>query len=386
MIKPRSTPVDAAQGTPSLLAILETAAVMAAIAALVQWRGLQFLVIPACIALVFLMRTDASTQLTLTVTRWGGLKIDRVVGWGTKPDIEAALLSRNFLFVAAYMLFFAPLCIVLVRVAGFFGGLVRNPIGSVVSIPGNWWRISFATDFLVPPEILPTVELSRDPEWTRFRLAEMIGGVTRHAQTLRRRRNIFAAGLVWAVVTLALVGTYAPALLYRWSVKASTWIWFPLVWSIWWSSPRGANLEERLDGILNGRRERFLQWYSLFAIVVLTILPFVIAVQAYPLVTTLGRYIPVPFTDYWLFTGTIEAWHVGRCVNAIITIALLYIVEPMSRRLRFRGTIPRTRVARSISVLLFIRYLVGLYLAAKLLQVFVESVPWATIDWRLDIW
>lgn len=168
---------------------------------------------------------------------------------------------------------------------------------------------------------------------------------------------VFAA-VVWPV---ALALFYAPALLYRWSVKASSLIYLPFIWIIWSSLSTSATVRERLVEILESPREQLRRWYAGVVILVLSVLPFVLFSRSQSTIVQLREIIDRSLIDYWLFTGDIAVWHVARVVKAGITIGFYWFASDALRRHCFCRAWPDGTVQSVVDMGYFVRNILACY-------------------------
>lgn len=89
---------------------------------------------------------------------------------------------------------------------------IRNLKSGLAHLPQNWRETLTVIDFTHPPELLPGVGRA-DPLLTFAGYWKSLAGAT---------------AAEWALAGPVLVAWYAPSLVYRWSLKASAWLWWPL--------------------------------------------------------------------------------------------------------------------------------------------------------------
>lgn len=89
---------------------------------------------------------------------------------------------------------------------------LRHPLAGLRRLPHNWREILLAVDFLHPPELLPGAG-QIDRGFT-------VAGLLVELKSENTEGRLFRSMVVplW----------YIPALLWRWSLKATLWLWWPL--------------------------------------------------------------------------------------------------------------------------------------------------------------
>jgi hypothetical protein len=119
----------------------------------------------------------------------------------------------------------APLAIAAFAPGFYFGGWIRSVATRItatvrhlwsgaVAMPDNWWRTLFVVDLLYPPELIPGY--TRSDFFT----------ISYFTERIKQSENIIEQ----FICSGALVILYAPAYLYRLSIKSTCWFYFPLVY------------------------------------------------------------------------------------------------------------------------------------------------------------
>ncbi len=91
---------------------------------------------------------------------------------------------------------------------------LRYPIRGIKQLPVNWHRISWCMDFTYPPELLPDAKTV--DEWFS------VGGLFEVLSDPNTDIGDYFLSLAFACFW------YFSALLWRWSLKATLWVWWPL--------------------------------------------------------------------------------------------------------------------------------------------------------------
>lgn len=381
-----STSESAGEGRITVLACVETMLAMS-VTAYIAWRtgSLLYIAVPACVAPLLLLRTPYSTEVGLKL--WGRYEallksIDTWHGRARESGRFVGLLS-----LAAYsaVVFCSMLPASVCRIAAVGTAIFRHPITTFGAIPRNWRRVALATDLHHPPEMVPGIE--QGDEHVGFRLAPVLRATTRKLNPdLPRRQRVMLSLVHWVVLGVVLVLCFGPALLYRWSLKSTSAVYFPLLWAAF-KGRRGENrAAHRVEMITTDQAERIVRWYAWVVLIFLTILPAVLAAPLQPIIARVQSAFGVEVVDFWLFTGQIKLWHVVRVFNAIITVGLFLFADKALRRIKHGDPHSDELVHKIIGTCLFVRGFLGLYLAAKLLHTVITSVDWSAVDWRIVPW
>lgn len=138
-----------------------------------------------------------------------------VAGSGTseKKDVVALLAIT---IPMALFIPFLPLGILLRGFAIRLFATLKNPLAGLAQLPENWRESLLTIDFLHSPELLPQASVV-DKDLSVKGLWET-------------RKKYFHVEKVFLGILLLCL--YLPAIAYRWSLKATAWLWFPLALSL----------------------------------------------------------------------------------------------------------------------------------------------------------
>ena len=328
------------KGEPSVLAIAETLIAMG----LTLWIAVHFgtvkhVVIGACIAPFLLLRTDESATFGIRVSEWAFDRCDEL------PDKVAWLLFLPLL------LMFMP-----IRVLATIVSVIRSPTAVARAIPGNWRRITVATDSCCSPQILP---LPDDPAAIGQLLVDVDSYDLYH---LVGRSVLTDSGWMWkrsvGLAVIAIPGL--PAMLYRWSLKSTAIIWFPLLWALQPIGPSNEPLKVRL---------RLFEKSDLFRIVLVVsaaaLLLFVIKLILYNVLAQASKTWDVSIGDRTL-TVLDESlgvgwWQLVTALNSAIAIGLWLYVRSWLRHEEAGVACRETVVESLLAWGLFVRRLLTSY-------------------------
>lgn len=378
-----STPESAAQGRITVLACVETVLAMS-VTAYIAWKtdSLLYIAVPACVAPLLLLRTPYSTAVGLTL--WGRYDawVGRVEAWDDRVRESGTFVSVLSLAAFFVVIFSSSLAALACRIGAVGTAILCHPLTTFGAIPANWRRVALATDLHHAPEMVPGID--KGDGHSGFRFADAWPEFRRmtRAPELRRVRHVLSS-IVFAVL---LVVMYVPTLLYRWSLKSTSVVYFPLLWAAFKGRRGGDTPAQQLETIATDQGERLVRWYAGIVLIFLTVLPFVLAAPLHPIIAPVQSAFGVDLVDFWLFTGEIKLWHVVRVINAGITMGLFLFADKALRRIKYGRAHSDERVHAIIGICLFVRAFLGVYLSAKLLHIVVTAVNSSAVDWRIVPW
>jgi hypothetical protein len=361
-----STPQSALAGEVTILAIVETLVATAFSIWLVVHRGtLTHVVVATCIAPLSLLRTKDSTALTYYYAR----RMDAF--WGRFPFTRFPLVDFFFIVISL------PVMPLLLRPIPIAITAIRRPLHSIRSIPQNWSRIVLATDLHHPPELLPESETTPPLDTLglyQFSNIINITDVPREVRTLM-------------FITAILV--FLPGFVYRYALKSTAIVYLPILWILHDSLVDTAVFKHKLEDIADSPLEKLKRWYSGFVIVFLLVIPPMIYLTVNQWWQGLSNWLRhanpavVAFLSAFLPSTPsglhLEAWHVARAFNAILTLVLFQWAYSKLRQIE-RGRLlkPDTSVA-VLNVWLLIRGLLTLYIIGCTLYILIVAVNWKSM-------
>jgi hypothetical protein len=354
-----SSKESVAKGEVSVLAIVETLCAIA----LVFWLSshfntLRWLAIAMCVSPLLLLRTEESTRLGIKWwDRFKGALSDNIRwledlwllvphhnGIMRMPMALAVLLvfSLGSTIVAA----FAIVLPLVVRMAAAGSATIQQPWVTLKTIPTNWFRITFAMDVSCPPEKIPghsEENLSKDMR----KLYEE----TNHV-------------LLWPLRILGWPSMFAifylPALIYRWSLKATSIIYSPLVFVAHSTFSESKDLRTKLELIKRGDLSRIRVWYG------------VIAIAAFLVKLVLMMNLP-GFADWWnghpvsrflaiyVAPAEIPKWQLAELGNSVLAIGSMLFARHALLRYELQHPWPEVPVKSLLGFVSALRWLLALY-------------------------
>ncbi len=104
---------------------------------------------------------------------------------------------------------------------------LHHPLSGLTRLPQNWRETLWVIDLSHPPELIPQAGFVAD-----FFAVKSLWHAARKAKAFYSQLGALIILLIF----------YLPALAYRWSLKASAWLWFPLILLL---KPPFSGLDER---------------------------------------------------------------------------------------------------------------------------------------------
>ncbi len=308
----------------SLLAIVETIiASSIAIYLSVKFNSFKWIAWSACIAPFLLLRTEESTNYGIDL-------FDKRVDWIRSKMFKSLYridFSWRMWFNVLYGLsiaFYFAIMPILVRFLSFIVAIWRHPLKSFSSIPENWIRATMSIDVCVPPEVVPGYEVQGPDDKMKFRHLRDL--------SLWEKGDYSVLKLLEAAVVIpTLILLFVPPLLYRWSMKATSIVYAPLLWIV--RSSRGiADIPDSLKLIRKSDLMRIAVCYS-----TLVIIGFVLKLL---LMMKWGNFVAwwntTPLTEFlaiYVMPAEIPIWQLAAFINAFCAIGIFIYAKEASLRM-----------------------------------------------------
>lgn len=333
---------------------------------------------------------------------------------------------------AAYPFIMGVVSIVLV---GYLSPLLIKPIVSLWTltdhfaltlraISTNWARSIFSLDLSLSLELVPGYEelvLSKQQEQTEKpgELKIAISMADTRYSTLYRELNApgsLRSLLLSAIVLIACVGIsllplggleslftlmyciylvslaatpwrivyYAiPAIAYRWSVKATSVVYWPLLFSMH-SLAAGVPLRFHLESIRDGKLAKFKRFFSYLILVVIGAKVFY-----WSLLVRIRDSYPSDFIDFIVndyLSPSMNGWQWASGVNAIISIVFYWIVDYWLRRMNSGLAVDEGGVRKCLSYLGAFCAMLSIYSIWANISILVHSKPFLTFPSFGALW
>lgn len=357
----------------SILAIIETLFAMSIYVVIaIKFHTLIHLAMSACIAPLLLLRTQSSTKL--------GIKL-----FGRILDLlDFKILNKTAIWIQAIaispvlLLVFGPGAIIC-KVAATSFTFFRRPVESLAAIPNNWFIISMCTDMRCPPEIIPGTNKKVDGFDVSFRsLIRQINEPKDNSQ-----EKLVTLILVPAIM---LVG-FAPALLYRWSLKGTCLVWLPLLWAVSPTQPINGSIltvRDRLEDIRYGVTYKIILIFSTAALLAGVFKIFLFA--AWNKWQTWWTISIPEIIDRLIAPLQVYPWHLTALLNSVVAWLLFMWADSV---VRHPALVEDARAEVVLARTLTLRRFLTLYTVVNELAIFVsvaDLLHYLKIDWRWLSW
>lgn len=378
------------EGEPTVLAIAESVlAVAISIWVAVHFHTVKHIAVGACVAPFLLLRTERSVELGWRL--WVGMDCtDRLRRAPTRLHRFLLKNIETVLFVAGFHV---------ARVLAAVVTLVRSPIASISAMPSNWRTVVLSLDLRRSPELIPvprviavegkffdrqfatTYELVRVFHSRRERAA----GWLKAAGRLRGPLLGLLIAVMWVLVLLVFC---LPAFLYRYSLKATALVWFPVLWACKSFDPSADSLATRVRLFLRSDIQRWARLSSAFAVVVTTAkvacamarlktIELVSGTESWLATTAAGGVL-----RSWLSASEDEStplgrflrdlvapdafprWQIALFANSVLLLGQWLWLREVDRRFEAGATVPEARVEWTFGATQFVRRLLSAYTIA----------------------
>lgn len=351
-----STPESIKANQPSALAIAETLGAMAvSVWIAVTWDTYLHIAIAASIAPFLLMRTDEScirgSDMAYKLVSPPHDVLERIseaAGFRLVILRMARLLWNGVWF---------PIALALARIATWVATLVQHPLVALAAIPGNWEHATVVLDSKKWPDILPTPREGRGAE-AFFDVGFLLEETT----------------VLWWVVFSPVI---LSAFVYRWSLKSTAIIWFPLLWAMRAIRKAGKSFPDYLSAYVRSPTNVIVLCVSIAAII--AFLTKLILWNEWAGFVDWWNGSPLRhFLSLYVTPAEIQWWQVAVFANSIIAIAMYLLAVQWLVLKKYRQITTETLPQGVFRIGLFIRPILSCYTIACTLYITVL----AAFDWN----
>ena len=341
-----------ARGEVSILAIVETLLAIALVFYLsAHFNTLRWLAVAMCVSPLLLLRTEESTRLGIEwfdrIWHWNEFSIGRDYDLLTSDRIPEQPEPPKSLGGLLFSVIEAPICVAIppmVRVLSTTIALIHNPLTVVKAIPRNWFRVTLTIDSAFPPEIIPD-----HPRLSVRRTTDRIREASRDSLSL-----------AIVIECTVFISFFLPSILYRWSLKATSIIYAPLIFVAHSTFSEGADLRTKLELIKRGDLSRIRVWYG------------VIAIAAFLVKLVLMMNLP-GFADWWnghpvsqflalyIAPAEIPKWQLAELANSALAIGAMLFARHALLRDELKHPLPEAPVKRLLGFVSGLRWVLALY-------------------------
>jgi hypothetical protein len=342
-----------------VLAIIETLLAIALVFYLsMHFNTLRWLAVAMCVSPLLLLRTEKSTRLTIEwFDRWDDWQ-DRV---SDRRDDYAVLARKTGGMKRLLLMIVTPLAwsfwtliggalitvgVPAVRIGATVASSLHEPWVALQAIPKNWSRVTLAMDSFFPPEMIP--------DHTRYTLRYLM---VEHIEGSTGMSRWFLASVGRAVVFTSL---FFPALFYRWSLKATSIIYAPLVFVARSTFSEGANLRTKLELIKRGDLSRIRALYGVAAIVAFLVK--LVLMMKWSGFVEVWKGNPITeFLSLYIAPAEIPKWQLAELANSVLAVGAMLFARQALLRYELNHPLPEKPVKRILGFVSGVRWVLALY-------------------------
>jgi hypothetical protein len=239
------------RGRPSLLAMVETI-IASGISIWLAWRhnSVEHIVIGSALAPFLLLRTRLST--------WYTIRVINILYGKVRSRNDYAVYVASFLFT-------------IIKIVCSIKVFVRRPLYSISSIPANFYKNVFVIDLFISPQLIPgsdeithasaMISALNAYEFARITRRVIYEEITKSEKTTTHKIT-FLVGVLFGILILGCPLVIV-ALSFRYAIKSTAFVWLPLLWIIYQSSP-GLRVLDRIDLNMKHPWSKLMLIYSIY--------------------------------------------------------------------------------------------------------------------------
>jgi hypothetical protein len=348
-----------AKGEVSVLAIVETLLAIALVFYLsAHFDTMRWLSVAMCVSPLLLLRTEESTRLGIEL--WDHACTAAEPWFQRKAQLETltrySAEEKRLLMAFWYHLLWSLCCVwtvlilvsapPLARIAATVSTFLRHPWAAFQAIPKNWSRVALATDSLLSPEPVPGAPRMTPSRWRK--------------SALKGRTGLNRLVCACIGVPLLFVILFLPALIYRWSLKATSIIYAPLVFIARSTFGEGTDLRTKLELIKRSDLTRIRALYGVVFIVAFLVKlvlmmkwsGFVEAWKGNPITEFLSLYIAPP---------EIPKWQIAELVNSVLAVGAMLFARQALLHYDLNHPYPEKSMRRILGFVSGVRWVLVVY-------------------------
>jgi hypothetical protein len=326
-----------ARGEVSFLAIAETVlAIALAFYLSAHFNTLRWLAAAMCVSPLLLLRTEESTRLGIEY-------FDRWWEWIERYSRKAGKWQSIRVLISGLQM---PLLPPFSRTGATILSTIRQPGAALRAISLNWARLSLSVDSSFPPEVMP-----EHPTFNFDTYKSWLG---------KDSMSKFPRWKRWAGVPFMFGLLFLPSLLYRWSLKATSIIYAPLVFVAHSTFSEGADLRTKLELIKRGDLSRIRVWYGV--LVIAAFLAKLVLMMNLPGFANWWSGHPISrFLALYVAPTEIPKWQLAELANSALAIGVMLFARHALLRYELQHPWPEARVKRLLGFLSGLRWMLALY-------------------------
>jgi hypothetical protein len=396
------------RGEYSVLAIVETLIAFA----LTLWvacrlHGLDQVLLLSLLGWLFLLQSERSVRLGLEGFRKEVEATEKeILTKRQRGDVLSSYMESIFYDIVRAVI--SPLYY---RASATIRTALTHPLLSIRSIPSNWERAIFCADSTLPLEPVPGYYESvlaapggqEALEKARSRILDVryktLAGELKNPRVAALTiiagcacllfAYLFATGAPWYAAAVpelvALWGLcktplrillYVPVIAYRFTLKSTCLIYWPLLFSAHALS-RNDPLELRLESTARG------VWATmrlcLSAAVLLTIVGKVVFWSYMVLIEQHADSPVISFLIHDYLQPTIHGWQLASLVNAVLAITMVVVADNYLRRQKYGVAIPRAALGWALNVYSILAAALSVWTILATVQIVLRRGPFVVL-------
>jgi hypothetical protein len=329
-----------AKGEVSVLAIVETLLASGLVFYLsAHFNAVRWLAVAVCVASVLLMRTEESKLLE---TEWWDYLEEKQEQLEDKP--VSFILNRFPEKIGIAVLNMIVVVLNTLQAFAFKAGatlltVLRSPAISLQAIPRNWSHLTLVVDSLYPPEIVPKTRREKFEVSTE----------SFSSDDYRHR-----------LVSLFAFPEFLPSLFYRWSLKATSIIYAPLVFVAHSTFNEGADLRTKLELIKRGDLSRIRALYGGVAIAVFLV-KLVLMMKWNGFAEWWNGNPITEFLALYIVPSEIPRWQIAEVANSVLAVGAMIFARYALLRYELNNPWAEKPVKRLLGFVSGMRWVLALY-------------------------
>jgi hypothetical protein len=348
-----------ANGEVSVLAIVETLLAIALVFYLsAHFNTLRWLSVAMCVSPLLLLRTEESTRLGIELWHRACTAADP---WFerkhqfetlTRCSAEEKRLLMAFWYSLLHWLSTVVTVLIFVlapplaRIAATLSTFLRHPCAALQAVPKNWSRVTLATDSLFSPEPVPG-----DPTMTLSYWTEL---------TLDGKTRLARLKLAYLGVPILFVVLFLPALIYRWSLKATSIIYAPLVFIARSTFSEGTDLRTKLELIKRSDLTRIRALYGV--VFIAAFLVKLVLMMKWSGFVEVWRGSPITeFLSLYIAPPEIPKWQLAELLNSVLAVGAMLFARHALLRYGLNHPYPEKPMKRILGFVSGVRWVLVVY-------------------------
>lgn len=336
-----SSPESVHSGEIALLAIAETITAIAIyIAVAIEFQTVIHVVIPVTLAPLFLLRTSQSIHWALEKYNYIG---NAILTYQAADSIFPAFIYERLLMPALLVL-----SALAIRATSTVYWLAKSPRQALRAIPENWYKQTFCLDSAHPPELLPNEahEVQKDKKnLTLFSMISRVDGSGYYS--------------TWEPFSLLpfvfpFLPAYLFAFIYRLTFKATSIIYFPLVWVTQISLNDKRSVDTRLQRVKDSEIEKARRAIAIVLLPAIA-LKFAVYLGAITIDEALDKLIVKSAGQSVMSASSWPMWSLGVMLEVALSFALLFFADEAIARSKSSDAWAAPRVLLTLDALVVSR-------------------------------